>query len=684
MNKNQGIKYPVILKLVLPLILGVILGFYTDIFLGYPVIAGFLGLLLLIFFFNFNNNKESSFLFTSVAFVIFMSLGLFLSKVQDSSLNDNYFMNLSDGWENYLVKIEESPEEKENSIKCVVDVLQIDEDQCSGRSLIYLQKDSISKSLQYGDLLYFNGRFNPIRSNGNPKEFDYARYLRIHDIHHQAYVKSEKWKLLGNDGNALVKGVSSLRGYFSSLIKESGLSAKNSMVANALLLGQKEYLDKEVLRSYSSAGAMHVLAVSGLHVGIVMLILTSLMKPIKRFKYGKQFYLLIILGGIWFYALITGLSPSVMRAGVMFTFIVIGQELERDSTVYQSIMVSAFLLILFEPYIIFQVGFQLSYLAVLGIVYLQPKIENLIFVENKILHKAWQISAVSIAAQIATFPLGLYYFHQFPNFFLLSNLLVIPLAFFILILGISYLVLHQVPWVSDLLFWLFDGAISILNMGVEWVEKLPYSILWGISIEWYEVFLLYVTIVMSSVAFIQRKTTFLLASLSITVLLLGLNVYEKVQWESENVICLYNVNNEVAIDVFYGRQNTFYSSNELFQDAEKLLFHVKHNWFYRTGNESPNNWVDISSVDFINVGSKQLSLLNERKLKDEQLPKTAYVLLNEIDYLDRQYLDTLDENGSHLILASGVKSSVKNFIREKYPDLTVTDLKESGAMEIYF
>ncbi|MBD3637358.1 MAG: ComEC family competence protein [Crocinitomicaceae bacterium] len=679
-------KYPIILRLLLPLMMGVIVHFYTEFAIGLPLLVVFLLTILVLTTPMFSKLRAGSILFHSIYPLLFFFLGGYLADAHKSSVNDHYFLEQTNGWANYLVKVTESPQEKEKSIKCIVEVQSVDGTPACGKGLVYFQKDAQVSPPEYGDLIYLNARFNKVKSNGNPKEFDYARYLRIHNIEAQAYVKNESWKKVGNEANPFLEWVFDLRTYFSNVLKSSGMSEKNAMVANALLLGQKEYLDKDVLRSYSSAGAMHVLAVSGLHVGIVMLILSFLVKPIKQFKYGRKLFVLIVVCGIWFYALITGFSPSVMRAAVMFTFIVVGKELQRDTSIYQSIMVSAFLLIILEPYIIFQVGFQLSYLAVLGIVFLQPKIENLLYIKNKILFKAWQISAVSIAAQIATFPLGLYYFHQFPNFFLLSNLLVIPLAFFILIVGIAYLTLHIVPFISDVIFWIFDGLISILNLGVEWVEKLPYSILWGISIEWYEVFLLYITILLGAIAFMYRKTKVLIAALVGCVVMLVINAGEQQKLQSENVLYIYNIQDELAIDVFYGQKNIFFSSEELQKDEEKLLFHVKHNWFYRNGNEEPTKWQNIFDKPFIQVGKHTFGLLSDAKLNDyrRSIPITDYLILHDIEFVDEFVLQAIEDQNITLILAGGVGYKLKNFVKSIVKDSRIIDLNEKGAFELYF
>jgi competence protein ComEC len=682
----DNLRFPIIFKLLIPLILGVILEFYTGIYLGIEYLIGLVLSLFILSVPILSKQVKLRFLFGVMTSILFLFIGSYLAHINNSTNNEAYFGTGSNKKNDYIVQLVESPVEKTNTVKCVVEVGNVNGTQTVGKGFVYIEKDDASMSLQYGDILQFSSSFSPIRPNGNPHEFDYARYLRIHNIHEQAYIKSNNWVKSGEEGNYIVQKMIDLRAYFSSTLKQSGLSEKNFMVANALLLGQKEYLDKDVLRTYSSAGAMHVLAVSGLHVGIVMLILTFVFKPIKKIRKGKLIFLLLVLGGIWFYALITGMSPSVLRASVMFSFIIFGQELQRETTVYQSIMVSAFLLILLDPYIIFQVGFQLSYLAVLGIVFLQPKIVNLIYVENKILHKAWQISAVSIAAQIATFPLGIYYFHQFPNFFLVSNLLVIPLAFLILIVGISFLVIHLIPIISDLVFWVFDSLLTLLNLGVSWVEQLPYSIMWGLSIHWYEVFLLYLALLFGSIAFIYRKTYGLMIGLGITVILLVINLNEKYMVESSNELFVYNVNGEIAIDIFYGSDNTFISSADLYQDEEKLLFHVKHNWFFRSGNENPVEWKNIATNKSILFGDQKLLIVDESNYEIERNRYGDHdiILFHSITYIPSNDLDFLEAEKKQIIIGNNVGYGLSDFLYSNNSNALIHNLKRDGAFRTVF
>lgn len=675
----KGIRIPLILKLLLPLIGGVILAFYTSVIVPTSII--FIGLFILLALSIPVISKQFKLravfgLFTTLVFFLF---GIYLVGIHTSRYNADYFAKSLDKTNNLTqIEIVEVPEEKANSVKCFAEVQSVNGQKTMGKTLLYFEKTPLSLDLAYGDIIYARVNFQAVKANGNPKEFDYARYLRIHDVVHQAYIKSGNWQYMANTGNPFLKWIFGVRHYLGDVLTEAGLSDNNLMVARALILGEKQSLDRETLRTFSSAGAMHVLAVSGLHVGIVMLIFSFLLKPLKRMPRGRFLFVMAVLMGIWFYALITGMSSSVLRASVMFSFVIVGQELERQNSVYQSIMVSAFILILFEPLVIFQVGFQLSYLAVLGIVYLQPKIYNLWYVKNTVLDKVWQISAVSIAAQLATFPLGLYYFHQFPNFFMISNLIVIPLAFAILLTGITYFVVNWIPVLSDFIFYLLDFLLSFLNAGVKWIEGLPYAIYWGVSIHWFEVFWLYAIILLAAIAFIGRKTKILLAGMALSVGLLVFNVWEKYGLAAENQLVIYNVNNSTAVDLFYGQKNIFIADSALLDDDDKLLFHVKHNWFYRSGNEDAYTVVPYTNEKgIINFHDRHVLFLSGEV--EDSIPRTDYVYLRDVDFVPEKLISHFKTHQTILIMGTDLRYGLKSFLKKELPPEQIHDLKEEGA-----
>lgn len=681
-------RIPLIAKLLIGLVIGVILSFYGYGF-WFPLWAWLLLALCFGVLLQFKVLKKMIFnrFYGAILSFVFIGLGIQIAEWSRPIAHPSYFETVKPaGTFFYQARLLGPIEEKTNSYKCVVAIERVGKKKCVGEALLYLEKSEQANELVYGDVLLLNGTFNPISANGNPKEFDYARYLRIHGIYHQTYLKTTQWMKVGNDATPFYSTVYAFRALLTKTLEGAALSPSSLMVAKALLLGKKESLDRDTLRTFSSAGAMHVLAVSGLHVGIIMLLFSAIFAPVKRVKNGKSLFVILILLIIWSYAFVTGMSSSVMRATVMFSFVIVGRELERDTTIYQSILVSAFLLIVAEPFVIFQVGFQLSYLAVLGIVFLQPKIYNLMYSKYFLVDKLWQITAVSIAAQISTFPLGLYYFHQFPNFFFISNLIVIPTAFAILLVGIFYFFVAWLPFVEWCVAEVLNGLIVLLNTGVKWIENLPYSIYWGVSIHWFEVIWLYITLLLLSFAFMLRKKKLLFMGITGTLLILLFNVAEQ-QWQHhQRQLVVYNVNESTAIDVFNGRTNAFISDSTLMADEEKLLFHVKHNWFYKTGQEQPVAYYNLNEKPLIKFGSETLLFLSDAFIKKHpvQLPKTDFIYLYEIDYLPKKIIDYLVVENKYVILGKGVGYKLSELIRTSISPINLHELREEGAFQRYF
>ncbi|MEM9053079.1 MAG: ComEC/Rec2 family competence protein, partial [Bacteroidota bacterium] len=265
-------------------------------------------------------------------------------------------------------------------------------------------------------------------------------------------------------------------------------------VISALVLGDKAQLDVDLRRQFVNAGVVHILAVSGLHVGIIYFLFGWLFDLLLK-KKGRLLKFILLLLILWAYAALTGFSPSVLRAATMFSFISLGKYHWKYGNVYNMIAGSAVVLLVVDPLLITQVGFQLSYLAVIGIVYFHPKFYSLLTFETWLPDKIWSLTCVSLSAQLATFPLSVFYFHQFPVLFPLSNLLVIPLATAILYLGISWLILSWVPFLSSILEFLTIKATYILNLTVETFNELPIVTLRGLYLTEIETILLYSLIV---------------------------------------------------------------------------------------------------------------------------------------------------------------------------------------------
>lgn len=445
---------------------------------------------------------------------------------------------------------------------------------------LYIKKDSLTQRLSYGDVLHVASDLQVVPAPDNPSEFNYKQYLRRQNIYSHSFATAREVKVVRNEPpNRILSFAYHIREQASEVINQNIAGEREQAIAQALLLGIKDHLDNDIKKAYSSAGAMHVLAVSGLHVGIIYLILQMLFGSMRnKGKWGRRLFGLICVLSIWLYALITGMSPSVMRAAVMFSLVAISQVSSREGNIYNTLGFAAFLLLLYDPYLIYSVGFQLSFIAVLGIVYLQPRIYRLFDFNSTLLDKAWAITCVSIAAQLATFPLSAFYFHQFPTYFLVSNLVVIPAAFIMLITGISMLLLYPiVPQVASVLGTLLSAFMWLVNESISLVDQLPHSLIEWIHLDRPGLILTYAIILslISGLHYRSFKTLFITAVLLVTFM--GWKSATYYYETGRKQLIFYEIRDKTAIDLIDGHSATFYIDEFESDELELLSFQVNPN-----------------------------------------------------------------------------------------------------------
>jgi competence protein ComEC len=312
------------------------------------------------------------------------------------------------------------------------------EEKAEGKLISFIPIDEKSKQLKYGDKIWLNIIINEIPFSTHESGFDFKKYYANKGIYHNAYVLD--WDLIEKN-TGIYSYILTQRDLLLRVLSEHLPTENEFAVGAALCLGNKELLSDELKNEFATVGAMHVLAVSGLHVGIIF---SLLLKILSFFKTRKKLWVIskiaITVLCIWVFALLTGASPSVLRAAIMFSFITISLYSRRFRNTYNTLAAAALMLLIYDPYLLFDVGFQLSFTAVTGIVYLHPRIYKLLYFKWKVPDYFWQITSVGIAAQLATFPIGLYYFHHLPINFMLTGLFVVPFAFLILTLGIALFV----------------------------------------------------------------------------------------------------------------------------------------------------------------------------------------------------------------------------------------------------
>lgn len=638
------------LRLLLPFIAGILTAVYSGWqfdFLNYVIPSLFVVIALFVFIKWLNVSYAYSWIFgTFIVITLFLS-GFQLTVLNTDKFNVNHFSKFLDDAELFYLKTNEPYLEKEKSYKISMRVLAVKQKgkwmQTSGSAMCYFKKDSSSKYLGYGDCMILKTKFNAIKPPQNPAEFNYKRFLSFHNIYHQAYIPSENWKALGiNDGNKILNASYSLRDYLLNIYRENNISGDEFAVGSALVLGYDDKIDQDLISAYASSGALHVLSVSGLHVGIIYIIFNYLLFFLDKFKNGKFIKFVSLIFILWFYATLTGLSPSVLRSATMFSFIVLAQTWKWNSNIFNTLSVSCFALLLYNPYLIMNVGFQLSFLAVLGIVSIQPWVYEKWQPNNWLMNQVWLILSVSIAAQTATFPLALLYFHQFPNYFLFSNLIVIPVSTIILGYGILMFVLGKISATGIICGKIFSGLVWFLNESVRLIDRLPEAIIEGITINVLETWMIYFLIVGMMLFIANKQLKYLFISLALTIPLLSMQAVENYNERKQTVFIVYNVPKTSAYDFISGKNTVFLADLALLNSPGKMIFHIKHNWsamgitkssfIEREKNQKFSDEKFILQNNYIEFASKKIAIVDYlpyRNIALKQKLKLDYIILSK-------------------------------------------------------
>ncbi|MGH2648151.1 MAG: ComEC/Rec2 family competence protein, partial [Ginsengibacter sp.] len=493
-----------------------------------------------------------------------------------------------------MATVIEPPVEKNKSYKtlAMVDAI-INKDSAyrvTGKLLLYFSKDSTANSVSYGSRIIIRKELQEIKNSGNPAAFNYARYCAFQQIYHQCYLKKDDWVLLKDKNVSFYKNaIFKTRQSIINILNQNIPGNDEAALAKALLIGYKVDLDKDLVQAYSNVGVVHLIAISGLHLALIYALLIWITARIPFAKKSKYVRLAIILFCLWFFSFLTGASASVLRSAVMFSFIAAGVTFNKKASIYNSLASSAFVLLCIDPFMLWDVGFQLSYYAVSGIVISQRYIYNWFYFHNKLLRSIWQLVSVSLSAQLFTFPICIYYFHQFPLLFLLSNLVAIPLSTLILWSCLALIVISPLSIVAAYAGKIIYGLIWMLNHCVLFINDLPFSLWDGISISVTDTIILYFTVIFFLFWLIRKNNTaFKLALISI-IIFVGATALKKWNFSKQKKLIVYNVPAHIAVDFVHGNAYHFIGDSELIADGLLQNFHLKPGRISLMLHKSENN-----------------------------------------------------------------------------------------------
>lgn len=516
-------------------------------------------------------------IFGAMLFLMIGVCGYEMTLLRTPSLAPDHFMNQTPQPNRWVLRILGPPQARERSVRAEAEVVACGDTlglhPASGHIMLYFLHDSSALQLTYGDLLVSGLCPAGIPPPANPGAFDYQRYMSFRGIYHQAFLQKDDYRKIGcGYTNPLFRLAYDARSKILTLLDQNGLGGQEFAVTSALLIGYTDKLDQDLLTAYSGTGAMHILSVSGMHVGLIYAVLNMLLWFFDRFRHGFVPKALLLLLFIWAYATLTGLSPSVLRAASMFSIIVIGQAVNRAGDIFNSLAASALLLLIVNPFFLMDIGFQLSYVAVIGIISLQRPISSWWTPRYWLLRQGWSLTSVSIAAQLATFPLGLYYFQQFPNYFLLTNLVALPLSSAVIYLALLVLAASPLPvlsvWLGQLLSWL----VILLNNSISFLEKLPGSVTRGAFITGPETLILYGALLFFLIYCYRKKSKALLFALGAFLLLGSSFFWRSLQHQFRQQLVIYSDSKSTAVECIHGRQQVFLADSLLLNDTRKRDF----------------------------------------------------------------------------------------------------------------
>lgn len=580
---------------------------------------------------------------------LFFAFGQLLSGVSETK---SVFYPLNEK-KLFYAELTSSPVEKPKSYRAEVDLKYYLHENtwkaASGKAVVYFQKSANARNCLIGDKLLLYAQFKLPPRAENPGGFDYKTYLKRNGIGATAYIASDDWKNVGSDTAFSIRRLASqLRLQLLETYRYYQFEGQEFAVLSALTVGYTDELSPDLRASYSASGAMHILSVSGLHVGVIYIVLGFMLGFLRKTKFQLVLKTIFIVLFLWGYAFLTGLSPSVVRASLMFSLVAIGTALERKSQIYNTVFMSAFVMLLINPNYIYNVGFQLSYAAVISIVAFQKPIAGLMPTRNKALVWLRDLFSVSLAAQIGTLPFTLFYFQQFPNYFLLTNLIAIPLSGFIIYASIALLSLSAFPSVAVWIAWLLQKMLFGLNYAITTIFNLPFSTS-VVALDFTQSLLLVLCVMLITWYFYSKKFQVLLFSLLSIWLIAIISLKTLIQTKDTQQMIVYAASSGMHISFLDKGKNYFYSTDSV--ELHKIALANLHlQGIHSSENVEYQPWFLKNYTQF--YGSR-IAILKPEHWKMKTLAKPLQVDI--------------------LIIGNKIKPKIKSVLENIKPILIVVD-----------
>lgn len=636
----------VIIKLTLCLILGILLNYYIHISLLQTIYyTCTLSIVLFVLYQIALQQFIKSIWFGIISLMSMVSIGMLVENIHEQHHLKNHYTNSKSFKENsneqsVTIRIREVLKSGNYYDKYIIDVLKIDKKRTSGKSLLNIAQDSLKNSLAVDAIYVIKSSIKNIPEPLNPNQFDYKSYLKKKYIYHQIHTNTSSLYLVSQKKHTLFGYADKLRQQINKKLKNYNFKDDELAIINALLLGQRQDVTENLYTNYANAGAIHILAVSGLHVGIVLMLLNVVFKPLEQLRHGRYYKAIVLITLLWGFAIVAGLSASVTRAVGMFSIVAIGLNLKRPTNIYNTLGISMFFILLCKPMFIFDVGFQMSYLAVIAIVSIQPLLYKMWLPKIKLIDKLWQIFTVTLAAQFGVVPISLFYFHQFPGLFFISNLVIIPFLGFILGFGIIIILLALFGILPTFLAESYGKIISTMNDFVGWISLQEEFIFKDISFGIIHVLSSYI-LIFTVTRLLKKTNAIRLIYVVISILIIQLSfIFDSYKTSQENSFTIFHKSRHTILGFKMNTHLILYhdmDSLKILKDKTLLNYKVSNSIkkmsedtlksVYRINND---NLLVIDSLGIYAVKSfkpdyvllRQSPRINLKRLIDSIQPKT--------------------------------------------------------------
>jgi competence protein ComEC len=484
----------------------------------------------------------------------------------------------------------------------------------TGQLLVYCKKESDTPPLPEGAAIVFQQPLRNISGMGNPGAFDYAGWCALKNLYHQVYLQQKEIRVLqGQHRNVFRQWLSATRAKVMALLHRQIPDAQAAALAGALLIGYREELDKDLVLSYTTTGVVHIIAISGLHLGLIYGLLVLVLGRFPRLLLLRWLQPVLVLSVLWLFTLLAGAVPSILRSAVMFSFIVVGQASGKRHNLYNNLAASAFCLLAYDPFYLWDVGFQLSYSAVLGIALLYRPLYHWPGFQNRVLCAGWQLVALSMAAQLLTLPVLLYRFHQFPNYFLVSNFVAVPLSALILYLEIGLLVVSGLPSLAAMAGKTIETLIDLLNGFIRYMAQFPFAVTGNIQLSGLQVLLLYLFIACCCYSLLHKKSSVGVYAMFLLAMLCLLQTVSIVQSRLQQKLVVYNVPGQTALELVHGRRSYLVGEAELLQ--HKALQQQYLQPAHRLWRVQQTDLLPIHPLTIVSYAGKRVALLSNQSFR---------------------------------------------------------------------